>query len=148
MAKRNNLTSKMELEIKLIMNRITPSSYSNCRKKIEAIMKEQNFLKESLTSIGFTIFNKACIEKKYTSMYSELCTQLVKTESKYLADLDWEKYQREKYEKELSKLKRDVESGKIKEIPIEMLEYRQTTAKNTKFKTKNYKKVSFTSTKI
>jgi prefoldin subunit 5 len=124
MAQRNNLASKLELEIKLIMNRITPSNYTSCRKKIEAIMKENNFSQEALASIGVTIFNKACIEKKYTSMYSELSSHLVKTESRYLADLDFDKYQRDKYEKELNKLKNDLEAGKIKSIPKDMLEYR------------------------
>ena len=47
-------------------------------------MKENNFDKEILRIIGETIFNKSCLERKYTSMYSELTNKLVSAEAKQI----------------------------------------------------------------
>ena len=79
LADRNSLASAVQLKVKMIMNKITPENYKSCRKQIEDIMVENFYNSEVVMTIGQTIFKKACIEKKYTSMYSELCVDLTKT---------------------------------------------------------------------
>ena len=78
MAERNNLVSEVELKVKLLMNKITPENEKSVKKQIEKIMVENEYNEDVLASIGLTIFKKACIEKKYTSMYSDLCSHLTK----------------------------------------------------------------------
>lgn len=78
MADRRKLVDEVELNVKLLMNKITPENQKSCRKQIEAIMVKDEYKKDVLEIIGLTIFKKACVEKKYTSMYSDLCMYLTK----------------------------------------------------------------------
>ena len=49
---------------------------------------DSNFDKDTIKVIGKTIFSKACIEKYYQYMYTDLCTDLVKKEATRIVDLD------------------------------------------------------------
>ena len=92
---RNKLVgSPLELEIKLLMNKITPSTFTNLKKKLTDIMQNNDYKREVLEIILLAIFNKACIEEKYTTMYSELSFSLIKRETSYISKLFESDYQK------------------------------------------------------
>ena len=119
---RNELKQGLELEIKLIMNKITPSTYNNLKNKLVEIMQKNEYGYHVLQLISLEIYNKAWFEKKYTTMYSELCAYLVKKESAYISklfDSDKDKF------KEIYIKKSEDKQGKSKEI-------KKVTSKNAK----------------
>ena len=136
---RNKLTNEIELRIKMTMNKITPSNYNKCKKELETLIAEQDYNESILNLIGQTIFNKACVEKKYTSMYSELCTQMVKSECKHLADIEEQKGDSERieeakkiYESKLAKIKLEIEKGNLEKIPKDMRQFEPKILKGKK----------------
>lgn len=131
MEERNKLANTIELNVKLILNRITPNNYSSCKKSINKLIAENQYDNEVLAVIGQTIFNKACVEKKYTQLYSGLCTEINKYEAKHLRDVELSKTKAQRLEEEkvifddkLDKAKKEIEKGNCKDLPKELREFK------------------------
>jgi len=77
---RNKLSDQVELNIKFLMNKITPNNYDSIKKQIYALIREHNHEPQIFNSFCKNIFKKACFEKKYAEMYSKLCVNLQKFE--------------------------------------------------------------------
>lgn len=153
MEERNSKHNEIELSVKMIMNKITPNNYSSCKKSIIGIMKEHKYSESVLKIIGHSIFNKACVEKKYTQMYSKLANEINKEEAKYLAESELAKPEEQRIEEakidfeiKQQKAKEEVEKGIRREIPKDLKEFKLKLITNkTKLVTQIKKKCTIRS---
>lgn len=139
MEERNKLANTVELNVKLILNRITPNNYNSCKKSINKLITDNTFENEILAVVGQAIFNKACVEKKYTQLYSQLCTEINKHEAKNLRDVELAKGSSQRLEEEkkifeekLAKAQKEIEKGNYKELPKDLREFKPKIVKDEK----------------
>ncbi|CAI2372216.1 unnamed protein product [Moneuplotes crassus] len=153
MADRRKAVGEVEVNVKLLMNKITPENQKSCRKQIEEIIRKNDFNQEVLEKIGLIIFKKACVEKKYTQMYSDLCLYLTRIECKEIIKRyekedakngitkeETKEEQKRKYDEQLAKLQEQLEKGIIDEIPADMKKFKYKKPRSKAWK--SYKKES------
>ena len=80
------------------------------------MITECNYSEDTIRIIGKTIFNKACIEKYYQYMYTDLCTDLVKKEATRIVDLEEAKSNSKKSQTDKKERSKKIKDAKKKSI--------------------------------